>query len=117
MGREWIKKQTFRNNLTLFVHLFFQLILPFLILQLFYISDHITDRSSYPWGFLYYRAYPQSVFLPIGKPYGHFLNSFVNTGFIDWEGYAYVGLVAFAGTLVFLVGCRDCREGCQKKVQ
>ncbi len=94
---------TFKSRGHLLFHLFFQLILPFLILQLFYISDHITDRTTYPWGYLYYRAYPQSVFLPLGKPYGLFLNSFVRTNFIDWEGYAYIGILAFLGTWFFLV--------------
>ncbi|HEX2394099.1 MAG TPA: hypothetical protein VHI78_02070, partial [Bacteroidales bacterium] len=57
---------------------------------------------QYPWGFLYYRAYPQSIFLPFGRPYGRFLYSILRIDYIDWEGYAYVGLTAFAGTLFFL---------------
>ncbi len=85
------------------VHLFIQLILPFIILQAFYISDHVTDRPGYPWGFLYYRAYPQSIFLPWGKPYGQFLYSLVNTNYIDWEGYAFIGLMATTGTIIFLL--------------
>jgi hypothetical protein len=84
------------------VHLFIQLILPFLILQAFYITDHVTDRPAYPWGFLYYRAYPQSIFLPFSKPYGQFLHHFIKTNFIDWEGYAFVGLMAATGTVIFL---------------
>ena len=97
------------------VHLFIQLILPFIILQAFYISDHVTDRPGYPWGFLYYRAYPQSIFLPWGKPYGRFLYSLVNTNFIDWEGFAFVGLLATAGTAVFLV--RFLRNALRWKLQ
>jgi hypothetical protein len=93
----------FSNKLILLVHLFVQLVLPFLILQAFYISDHVTDRPSYPWGFLVYRAYPQSIFLPLSRPYGQFLHSFIKTNFIDWEGYAFVGMVAFAGTIFFLL--------------
>jgi hypothetical protein len=92
----------FKNKTVLAVHFFFQLILPFLILQAFYFSDHVTDRPSYPWGFLYYRAYPQSVLLPMNRPYGQFLHHFIKTSYIDWEGYAYIGLVAFAGTMFFL---------------
>lgn len=93
----------FSKKYTWAVHLFIQVILPFLILQAFYISDHVTDRPAYPWGFLYYRAYPQSIFLPLGKPYGQFLHHFVKTNFIDWEGYAFVGTVAATGMVVFLV--------------
>jgi hypothetical protein len=96
-------EKIFPNKYLWAVHLFLQLILPFLILQAFYITDHVTDRPGYPWGFLYYRAYPQSIFLPLNKPYGQFLHAFVKTGFIDWEGYAFVGMLAVGGTLVFLI--------------
>jgi hypothetical protein len=95
--------QLFPKKIILVIHLFVQLILPFLILQAFYLSDHVTDRPSYPWGFLYYRAYPQSIFLPLSRPYGQFLHKFINTGYIDWEGYAFVGMVAFAGFIIFLL--------------
>jgi hypothetical protein len=95
-------EKPFPNKYTWALHLFIQLVLPFLILQAFYISDHVTDRPAYPWGFLVYRAYPQSIFLPFGRPYGQFLQSFINTSYIDWEAYAFVGMIAVAGTLVFL---------------
>ncbi|HLO58371.1 MAG TPA: hypothetical protein VK179_06490 [Bacteroidales bacterium] len=97
------ENKIFQSKTILAIHLLVQLILPFLILQAFYISDHITDRPSYPWGFLYYRAYPQSVLLPMNRPYGQFLHHFINTSYIDWEGYAFIGLLAFAGTMFFVV--------------
>ncbi len=102
-------EQIFSKKYMWAVHLFIQLILPFLILQAFYISDHVTDRPAYPWGFLYYRAYPQSIFLPFNKPYGQFLHHFLNTGYIDWEGYAFVGTMATTGMIIFLV--RSCQKG------
>ena len=100
------KDQIFSKKYMWAVHLFIQLILPFLILQAFYITDHVTDRPAFPWGFLYYRAYPQSIFLPFNKPYGLFLHQLFNTNFIDWEGFAFVGTVATTGMIVFLV--RSC---------
>jgi hypothetical protein len=96
-------EQIFSKKYMWAVHLFIQIILPFLILQAFYITDHVTDRPSYPWGFLYYRAYPQSIFLPFNKPYGQFLNHLINTNFIDWEGFAFVGTMAATGTIIFLI--------------
>jgi hypothetical protein len=96
-------EQIFSKKYMWMVHLFIQLILPFLILQAFYFSDHVTDRPGYPWGFLYYRAYPQSIFLPFNKPYGQFLHHLLNTGFIDWEGYAFVGTMAATGMVIFLI--------------
>jgi hypothetical protein len=94
--------KVFQSKISLALHFFVQLVLPFLILQLFYISDHVTDRPAYPWGFLVYRAYPQSIFLPLGRPYGQFLHRFIQTGYIDWEGYAFVGMLAASGALLFL---------------
>lgn len=101
-------EQIFSRKYMWAVHLFIQLILPFLILQAFYFSDHVTDRPGYPWGFLYYRAYPQSIFLPLGKPYGQFINQLIKTNFIDWEGYAFVGTMATTGMIIFLV--RSCMK-------
>ncbi len=96
-------EQIFSKKYMWMVHFFIQIILPFLILQAFYISDHVTDRPSYPWGFLYYRAWPQSIFLPLGKPYGQFIHQIINTRFIDWEGYAFVGTMAATGMVIFLI--------------
>jgi hypothetical protein len=97
------KQPVFKNNFGWIVHLFLQLVLPFLILQAFYLFDQVTDRTSHPWGFLYYRAYPQSIFLPLNKPYGHFLHRISDFSYIDWEGYAYIGLLAVAATVFTII--------------
>ena len=76
-------------------HLFIQIFLPFVLFQMF--SNGIpTDRTAYPWGFFASRAFPESVLLPIGKPYF----GFVHIPYLKWEGMAYVGLVA---VIVFLI--------------
>jgi hypothetical protein len=84
------------------IHLFIQLLLPFLIMQLLGVyNDNVNDRTNTPWGFLDSRAYPKGVFLPFGKPYGQFLyHIFKSTNYISWEGIAYVGLV---GLFTFMV--------------
>ncbi len=75
-------------------HIFIQIALPFVLFQLF--SHGIpTDRTSYPWGFFATRAFPESVFLPVGKPYFGFLH----IPYLKWEGMAYIGLVS---VIVFL---------------
>jgi hypothetical protein len=94
--------KVFKNRMLLLLHLFLQLILPFLILQTFYLYDHVTDRPEYPWGFFVYRAYPQSTILPMNRPYGQFLHRFIQTDYIDWEGYAFVGMTAAIGFFIFL---------------
>jgi len=84
-------------------HIFIQLILPFLLIKiLLLLTDQVGDRTSNPWGFLFYRAYPESVFLPVGKPYGRFLHKIMTFRHIDWEGYAYIGLIALAGFIIIL---------------
>ena len=96
------KRAVFSKKYGWIIHLFLQLVLPFLILQAFYFSDHVTDRTAHPWGFLYYRAYPQSIFLPLNKPYGRFLHHYSDFSYIDWEGYAYIGLLAVTATAIFM---------------
>ncbi len=99
----WIfkcNKLNFRNGL---FHFSLQFILPLLLfLVINGVTDNISDRPSYPWGFLHLTAWPQSVLLPIGRPYAQFLFRFSDFGFIDWEGYAFVGMAASIGFLVII---------------
>jgi len=76
-------------------HLFIQIFLPFVLFQLFSLGIP-TDRTAYPWGFFASRAFPESVFLPIGKPYFGFLH----IPYLKWEGMAFIGLVS---VFVFLI--------------
>lgn len=85
-------------------HFTLQFLFPFIILLILVnFTDSVTDRTSYPWGFLYYRAYPESIFLPLGRPYAKFLYSIRSFNHIDWEGFAFVGSVAALGFLVMLI--------------
>jgi hypothetical protein len=93
-------KKVFMRKSSWFIHFFIQLILPYLFFRLLMLTDTVGDRPSYPWGFLVYRAFPESIFLPLGKPYGLFLNRIISTGHIDWEAYAYIGLVGVFTTLI-----------------
>ena len=69
------EKQKFRNFRFFIPHILLQFLLPVILIQFFSMGfDDVSDRTSSPWGFLYLRAYPESVFLPVGKPYGKFLN-------------------------------------------
>ncbi|TVQ89666.1 MAG: hypothetical protein EA393_06660 [Bacteroidetes bacterium] len=104
----WFWKFAFVNGSIKSKENYFHLALQFIIpLAVFFsinlLTDHITDRTAYPWGFLYYRAYPESIFLPIGKSYGQFLYQFSNFKHIDWEGFAYVGLTATLGFFTAVV--------------
>lgn len=86
------KRYPFKYSLS---NAFIQIILPYILAQIIpYLFDYVADRTGTPWGFLFYRAYPEGVFLPFGKPYGQFLYSiFTQLGYLQWEGIAYVGLL------------------------
>jgi hypothetical protein len=90
-------------------HIFIQLFIPFIIYSIFTgIYDPNTDRTEYPWGFPYTSTRLESVFLPLGKPYGEFIHI---RG--DWRTVGYVGLIStftFAATFVIFI-IRWIREG------
>jgi hypothetical protein len=95
------KSITFKKGILLFS---IQFLLPLVVYALILMSStDVKDRTSHPWGFMYYRAYPESVFLPFGKPYGSILYKiFTSLNYMDWEAYAYIGLVAVIGFGFFL---------------
>lgn len=86
------------------LHLFLQLILPLILVQL--ISggnDTITDRTTHPWGFMTYKANPASVLLPLHKPYARFLMEIKVFRTFDWEAFAFIGLVSLVGFISGIV--------------
>ncbi len=89
------------------MHLVLQLVLPVLLVQLYVkLTDPVTGRPEVPFGFMFYRAYPESVFLPLQTPYFPKLGTLLQMRHVQWEGYAYVGLVGtlfFLGTVGFLI--------------
>ncbi len=94
----------FRNLNVLLPHMLLQFVIPIVILIIYsLLNDSVSDRTSRPWGILYLRAYPESIFLPVGKPYGKFLERIMTFNHIDWEGYAYTGLVASVGFLIVII--------------
>jgi hypothetical protein len=83
------------------IHFAIQLIVPYLIFLItLNLNNDVIDRTTKPWGFLVYRAFPESVFLPFTLPYGKFLHSIMKFHYIPWEGIAYTGLI---GTIVFFI--------------
>jgi len=92
------EKKEFRKPNFILLNFFVQIVLPFIIFILI-VRDFSNDRTDFPWGFFDTRAYPEGVFLPVGKPYGQFLKF----SYIKWEGKAFIGLVSSVVffTLVF----------------
>ncbi len=99
-GYQFLSKQYPIRQWSWLAHIFIQVILPLLAIQLLInLTDPISDRTSRPWGFFTYRANPATVFLPLHKPYASFLSSVKLFQSFDWEAYAFIGLIAFVGTL------------------
>ena len=91
-------KQLNIRNYQWILHLFIQLILPLILVQLIVGSnDSITDRTTHPWGFFAYKANPASVLLPLHKPYARFLMNIKPFRSFEWEAFAFIGMVALIG--------------------
>ena len=75
------------------LHVFVQMILPFLVIQtMISLTDTVTDRTTHPWGFFTYRANPATVLLPLNRPYASFLS--MVEAFVYWIccfGRTYLG--------------------------
>lgn len=99
-AKNWLSESwTARRNALL--HWFLQVGVPFILLEILMIStDPMTDRTSHPYGFLTYLAHPVSVLLPGGAPYS-FVPKYIRVfSHLDWEAYAFIGLVSLSGFLV-----------------
>jgi len=83
------------------IHLFLQLILPLILVQLISnYSNTVTDRTTHPWGLFTFRAYPATIFLPLHKPYSEFLKTIGVKHDYEWEAFAFIGMVALSGVCV-----------------
>lgn len=86
-------------------HFAIQLVLPFLIFQFMVgASSNVTDRPSYPWGFLLYVSSFDGMFFPYGLPYQDVFKK-INTPeeITQYEGLSYVGLFAMIIGLIFVL--------------
>ncbi len=92
----YVKKELINTGrLKLILHFIIQIALPYLTLQLIlFFSSNVTDRTSFPWGFLVYKANPTSIFYPSDKWYEPFIHLIATPVEYEWEGRAYVGLTA-----------------------
>jgi hypothetical protein len=98
------EKERFGRWPSFLLNLFLQIILPYVIFYILSsIDDPVNDRTNHPFGILFYRAYPESIFLPIGKPYGSYLSKIMTFNHIDWEGWSYIGLVASVSFLIIFI--------------
>ena len=101
LWKNWFN-ESWLNRGTAVLHWFVQVVLPVLLIQLIiYSSDHVSDRTSNPYGFLVYVAHPVSIFLPNGAPYNFVPKIITVFRHLSWEAFAYIGTAA---TLIFWIG-------------
>ena len=99
-----IQDKKFKNFLFSLKHYSLQVIVPFLsIWGLMSLNNNVTDRPESPLGFLHYRSAWEGVLLPIGRPLGNLINSFIEIRHVEWEGRAFVGMAATIFTIILLV--------------
>ncbi len=96
-NRQWVK--------TRLPHYAMMLGLPILLMGYWLvINDSVTDRSSNPYGFLIYRSKWEGIFLSPEMPYWHWVDeNLIKIERVEFEGWAYVDLVAGIFMLVTLL--------------
>lgn len=106
IGAYWLWQKPWSDSFSLrtnWLHIVLQVMVPLILVPVVILYlDPVEDRTTWPWGFLVYRAYPESVFLSPGRPYWNWINSLVKIRTLPWEGIAYVGLVSVLGFAVIL---------------
>ena len=88
-----------KNLLNLVVQGFIPLLIYFIFIK---ITDTKTDRPQNPYGFLYFVANIETVFISIFPPFRHFLSQLYKIQGQNWEGVAYVGVTSLIA-LFFMI--------------
>ncbi len=97
-------KSSSRERLKMLAHLFFQVALPFVILQFFvsYSSD-VIDRTSLPWGFMVFRSSMPSYLYPFAVWYEDYFRVFHPKEYIETEGLSYIGIAAYVMLIALII--------------
>jgi hypothetical protein len=102
-AKNWFKA-SWLDRRKAFLYWFVQVCVPFILLELIMAStDHMSDRTTHPYGFLVYLAHPVSVFFPSGVPYSFVPKYITVFRHLDWEALAFIGVSALIGFLIGLV--------------
>jgi len=72
-------------------------LLPISIFKVFMsIIDKVDDRVAFPFGFLFYRASYRTLFFNVNSPFDKWIPQFIQVGKNEFEGRAYLGVLALA---------------------
>lgn len=86
-------------------HYSIQVLLPLAFFYLWmYHGDPAEDRTSQPWGFFVFHSIWEGVFTSLYQPHFQWVDEqVIKIESVQYEGTAYIGLVAALGSLVLLV--------------
>ncbi|MCH8903048.1 MAG: hypothetical protein IIA45_03940, partial [Bacteroidetes bacterium] len=75
-------------------------LLPIILIKSWlFLTDPITDRPMVPWGYLYYVADFETIFLPYKGPILEGWNKIIQYNPTKWEGQAYVGFMGILSAI------------------
>jgi hypothetical protein len=88
-------------------HTGIQFLLPVALFEILVkMSDHVTDRTTAPWGYLVFHSNNSGVFFPFNRPYEKFFEMLWKHADVGYEGVAFVGLAAIIGLItIFGIQC------------
>ncbi|MCP4120733.1 MAG: hypothetical protein GY751_03150 [Bacteroidetes bacterium] len=93
-----------RAYLERFMYLLFSAIPVVGYIVLTRLTDHHTGRTDNPWGFFYFNAEPDDLFLPHHPPFRHIWDSLLRVEIVQkWEAWNYVGLAFTIVLLLFVL--------------
>jgi len=100
----FLQKRTWQQALTLGMHYAIQVVLPFVLIQLWInSSDVIADRPKTPSGFLDYRAHWEGIVTAVHVPYWGWVDkNLIDIRNMTFESEIYIGIVGVIGFLCFL---------------
>lgn len=100
-----MQKRDWHNWKRYALHYGIQVIIPLIFFVIWiFLSDPVTDRPDKPWGYFAHRARWEGVFLSMSEPLYQWVHlHWVKIREVNSESHAYVGLVAFVASLIFLI--------------
>jgi len=85
------------------VHFSFQVLLPYALFLIWFAQYEVSNRPDKPFGFLLFISYWEGLFLTLKMPYYEWINEhIIAIRRVNFEGKAYVGIVAFGVFLMML---------------
>lgn len=104
IGLYFLLNKAYRRISFLCTHGLLQLVLPFVIIQLWmYLTNEVTDRTASPWGFFAYNSNLNGVFVPLNQPVAEVIDHLIGIGRCSFEGRAFIGYVADLFFIVLLI--------------